>query len=107
MLDIFDSGVNRAFTEIIVGTLTTIIISVIVSNGLVPYYFILYFHLSSIVGMIVLIQKMRYWATFYIVGWLFGAIILAYSGLLPITDILIYVIPLVFLVYRFKIYEKS
>lgn len=100
MSDKFDSGFNRASSEIVGGLITPIIISSFVSTGLFPSYFIWFFHLLSIVDMISLIKAMSFWATSYIVGWLFGVIILAYSGLLAITDILIYLIPLVFLVYR-------
>ena len=101
MLDKFDYGFNRAIDEIIGGILTSIIVSVFVSTGLIPSSFIWCFQLLNVFGTIILIQKMRYWATSYIFGWLIGVIILTYSGLLAIIDILIYFIPLlVFLVYR-------
>ena len=100
MSDKFDSGLSHAFTEIVVGLITPIFISSILSTELVPSYFIWFFHLLSIIDMISLIKEMSFWATSYIVGWLFGIIILAYSGLLVIIDFLIYLIPLVFLVYK-------
>ena len=101
MSDKFGSGLNRAFEEIFGGLLASIILSSFVSTGLIPSYFIWLIHLSSIVNMIVFIQKMPYWATFYSVGWLIGVIILANTGLLTIIDILINFIPVVFLVVRF------
>lgn len=100
MSDKFDSGFSRAFSEIVVGLIIPILISSFVSTGLFPSYFIWVFHLLSIVDMISLIKAMSYWATSYILGWLFGVIILANSGLLAITDILVYLIPLAFLIYR-------
>lgn len=100
MLDKFDYGLKHAFSEIIPEIATPIIVSVFISTGLFPSYFIWFFHLLSIVDMIVLIQKMSYWATSYIIGWLVGAIILATTGLLTILDFLIYLIPIGFLVYR-------
>jgi hypothetical protein len=100
MLDKFDYGLERAFSEIIGGLVTTIIISSFISTGLIPSYFIWLFHLLNIVDMIVLIQKMPYWATSYSVGWLIGVIILTNTGLLTILDILINFIPLAYLVYR-------
>ena len=100
MLDKFNYGLERAFSEIIGGILTSIIVTSLVSTGLFPSYFIWFFHLSNIVGMIILIQKMPYWATSYIIGWLIGVIILASTGLLEIIDILIYFVPLLYLVYR-------
>ncbi len=106
MLDKFDYGLNRAFSEIIGGLVASILLSIFVSTGLIPSYFIWLFHLLNIVDMIFLIQKMPYWATSYSVGWLFGVIILANTGLLTIIDIMINLIPLVFFVYRLlkKIY---
>ena len=100
MSDKFDYGLNRAFEEIIGGLIASIIVSSLVSTGLIPSYFIWLFHLLNIVDMIVFIQKMPYWATSYSVGWLIGVIILANTGLLTIIDILINLIPFVFLVYR-------
>ena len=101
MLDKIYYGLNRAFDEIIGGLVISIIISILVGTGLIPLYLILLFHLINIIDMIVLIKKMPYWATSYSVGWLIGVIILAYTGLLTIIDILINLIPLVFLVVRF------
>ena len=98
----FEYGLNRALVEIVEGLITSIVISSFVSAGLFPSYFILFFHVLSAIGMIVLIQKMPYWATNYIFGWLFGVIILATSGLLVIPEILIYLIPLGFLVNRYR-----
>ena len=85
----FDSGLNRIFGEIIGGLIASIIISSFVGTGLIPFYYIWFFYLLNIIDMIVLIQKMPYWATSYSVGWLIGVIILANTGLLPIIDILI------------------
>ncbi len=104
MLDKFDSGFNHASSKIIGGILNSIIISSFASTEIFPSYTIWLIHILGIVGMGVFIQKMSYWATSYIFGWLLGVIILASSGLLAITDILIYLIPLVFLIYRLRIY---
>ena len=96
----FDSGFNRAFSEIVVGLIIQIIISSFFSIGLIPSYFIWFFHLLSIIDMLSLIKETSFWATSYVVGWLFGVIILTYSGLLTIIDFLIYLIPLGLLVYK-------
>ena len=100
MLDKFEEGFNRAISEIVVGLIIPITISSLVSTGLIPYYSILILYLIGIGGTINLIREMSLWATSYIVGWLIGIFILAYSGLLTPIDILLYLIPLVFLVYR-------
>ena len=99
MLDKFDYGLKRAFSEIIPEIGTPIIVSIFISTGLIPSYVIWFFYLLSIVDILVLIQKMSYWATSYMIGWLVGVIILATTGLLTILDLLIYLIPIVFLVY--------
>jgi hypothetical protein len=99
MLDKFDYGLKRAFSEITPGIATPIIVSIFISAGLIPSYVIWFFYLLSIVDMLVLIQKMSYWATSYMVGWLVGVIILATTGLLTILEVLIYLIPIGFLVY--------
>lgn len=99
MLDKFEYGLKRAFSEIIPEIGTPIIVSIFISTGLIPSYVIWLFYLLSIVDMLVLIQKMSYWATSYMVGWLVGVIILATTGLLTILEVLIYLIPIVFLVY--------
>lgn len=96
----FGSGFDRAFSEIAGGLIIPIFISSLVSTGLFPPYSIWILFFISIVGMISLIKEMSLWATSYIVGWLFGVIILAYSGLLTIIEFLIYLIPLVYLVYK-------
>ncbi|KKN64290.1 hypothetical protein LCGC14_0493350 [marine sediment metagenome] len=102
MLDKFEDGLDLALGEI-VGVLTTpIFISIFVSLRLFPSYFIWIFNLISIGGMISLIREISFRATTYIVGWFVGIFILAYSGLLAPIDILIYLIPLVFLVYKAK-----
>ena len=100
MLDKFNYGLKRAFSELIPEIAIPITVSIFISAGLFPSYSIWFFHLVSIVDMIVLIQKMPYWATSYIIGWLVGIIILATTGLLTILDFLIYLIPIGFLVYK-------
>ena len=102
MSDKFGSGFNRAISEIAGGLILPIFISILVSTGLFPPYSIWILFFISIVGMISLIKEMSLWATSYIVGWLFGVIILATSGLLVIPEILIYLIPLGFLVNRYR-----
>jgi hypothetical protein len=91
-LEKFEQGLKRAFTEVIPEIVIPILISSFISTGLFPFYFILFFDLLSVGAMISLIQKMSYWATSYIIGWIVGIIILAPTGLLTIIDLLIYLI---------------
>ncbi len=100
MSDYFDSGLERPFLELVAGLIISIVISGLVSSGLIPYYSIWIYHLYNLYGMIRLIKEMSIWKIPYIAGWLVGAFILAYSGLLGI-DFLIYLIPLVYLGFRF------
>ena len=100
LFDKFGDGLDHAIEEIIVGIFVSILVSSSVRTGLIPSNFAWVFHLLSIVGTIVFIQKVPYWATTYCVGWLVGVIILANTGLLTIIDILINFIPLGILVFR-------
>ena len=100
MLDKFNYGLKRAFSELIPEIAIPITVSIFISARHFPSYSIWFFHLVSIVDMIVFIQKMPYWATSYIIGWLVGIIILATTGLLTILDFLIYLIPIGFIVYK-------
>lgn len=100
MLVKFEEGLKRALLEMFGGLIIPITISSLVGTGSIPYYSIWILYLIDIGGTINLIREMSFWATSYIVGWLIGIFILANYGLLTPLDILIYLIPLVFLGYR-------
>jgi len=95
----FDESISAAISEIVVGLIPPIIISSFIGAGLGDFVWI--FHIASIVGTTVLILEMPHWATTYIIGWLFGIFILVGTGLLVITDILICIILIGILVFRF------
>ncbi len=97
----FDCGLDRAIKEIVGGIITTFIVSAFISAGLIPSGFIGIFHVVNIAGIIVLIEKMSYWGTNYIIGWIIGVFIFMSTNLLSIFDILIYVfVPVYFIVKR-------
>lgn len=102
--DKFNIGFDYAIEQIFGGIVTSVLVDVVVSTGLIPSYFIWYFHLLNIAGMISLILAMPLWATSYIVGWLVGVFIMAYSELLTIGEITVYIIPIVILILRFLKY---
>jgi len=97
MSDKYGSGLSGAISEIGLGLAIPIIVSSLVSTGYLPPYSI---WIISIVGTVSLIKEMSRWANSYMVGWLVGVIILAYSSLIPIIDFLIYLLPGFILVYR-------
>jgi len=105
MLDKFEGGFNNALVEMLEGLIPPILISCLASAGLFPFYLVLGFHILSIIGMISLIEEISLRKTSYIVGWLFGVFLLAYTGILPLIDFLIYLIPIGYLVYKKK-YRK-
>ncbi|MHA2179981.1 MAG: hypothetical protein ACXAAH_01010 [Promethearchaeota archaeon] len=104
---------SEAPSEILDGILISTIVSTfagvmssLVDTGIIPSYFILFFHLLNLSinvrETIVFIEKIQYWATSYSLGWLVGVIILADYGLLTNIDILIsIIIPIVFIILRF------
>jgi hypothetical protein len=97
----FDCGFDRAIKEIFVGIIATIFVYYIVDTGLLPLNFIWLFHLSNIICMIILIEKMSYWGSSYLLGWVVCGIIFITTDLLSVLDLLIYfVVPVYFIVKR-------
>ena len=97
----FGYGVRRTISEIVAGIVTSTILVVFVNSGLLNPSFMLLFHLINILSTIALIFAMPFWATNYILGWLFGLWIMFSSGLVGISELLVYLVPLVILIIRF------
>ena len=96
----FEDGYQRAVSVIGV-VITAIILNAFIFLGLLDPSFILYFKLLNMLALIALVLTMPYWGTFYLIGWLFGLIIMVKSGLVSILDFIIYFgIPLVILIIR-------
>jgi len=95
-------GFKRAVSEIIGGIVAYYFIAALISTGLIPPYFVLLFHLVNVLSTILLVFAMPFWATSYILGWLFGLGIMYQSGVIGILDLLIYLVPLVILAIRFS-----
>jgi hypothetical protein len=90
----FEYGFNRAVKEIIGGLVSSVFVEAFVSSGLIPPSFMLLFHLSNAIGTLFLILAMPFWATAYILGWLFGLWVMSESGMVNLFDFLAYFIPL-------------
>jgi len=97
----FEYGFSRAITEIVTGIVLAVVLEAFVTSGLIPYSYVLLFHLLNVVSTIAFIFAIPYWATSYIIGWLIGLTIMSRSGLIGALDFIIYLIPLFFLIARF------
>jgi len=97
----FEYGMKRAISEIVAGIITSTVLIAFVNSELLNPSFMLLFHLINILSTIALIFAMPFWATSYILGWLFGLWIMFSSGLVGILEFLVYLVPLVILIIRF------
>jgi len=93
-------GFRRAITEMVSGIVVAVILQAFVSSGLIPYSYVLLFHLVNIVSTIALVFAIPYWATSYIIGWLIGLAIMSRSGLIGTLEFVIYFIPFFVLIAR-------
>lgn len=62
--------------------------------------------LAGIISTITIIMKMPYWGTLYMLGWIIGFLFFWYSGLVNLTDTLLYTVPSV-IVLAIKPYKKA
>jgi len=94
-------GFQRAIYEIVTGFILSLILNIFASNGLLSPSWIHYFQLLNLLLTIALISAMPYWGTGYLIGWLFGLIIMAKVGLVGFQDFLVYfIIPVIIMVRR-------
>jgi hypothetical protein len=98
----FGYGIDRAIGEIIGGSVTSLIVDVFISSGLLPPAYAVLFSIVNMLGTIAFILAMPYWGTFYLLGWLVGLWIMSQAGMVGILDAAVYFgVPLVVLVMRF------
>jgi hypothetical protein len=97
----FGYGVGRAISEIVAGIVTSTILVAFMNSGLLNPSFMLLFHLINILSTIALIFAVPFWATSYILRWLFGLWIMFSSRLVGILELLVYLVPLIILIIRF------
>jgi apolipoprotein N-acyltransferase len=96
----FEYGVKRAISEVLAGIITYAIFSAFLSSGLIPPGFVLLFHLLNALSTAAFVRAVPFWATAYILGWLFGLGLMCVSGLVSFLDFLVYLVPLAVLVAR-------
>jgi hypothetical protein len=85
-------GLRRAITEVIMGFVTSYIVSALVNSGLILPQYKLLFDLMNILAIISLIYVIPYWGTTYLTGWLIGMMIMIQSGLLDAWEFVIYLL---------------
>ena len=101
------NGMYRLFDELLVGLLVPPIVSALISTGSLPYYFILIIYGVLVYETYSLIREMTSWKVLYIIGWLAGLFILIPYGLLTPLDVIIFLFPVVVLLYRFYRWIKD
>ena len=84
----FQHGVQRAFTEGVGGLVISVFASSFFSAYGVPSAIIL-FNVISILSIVFLIDKMTYWSLTYIVGWLFGLLVIG-AHVFSLIEFLLY-----------------
>jgi len=96
-----EHGLKRAITEIVGGFITSAIISAFVKSEILDPSFILLFHLLNVILILSLLLKMKYWGTSYLLGWLFGLLLMSQTGLIGTLELLIYfAVPIIYIIIR-------
>jgi len=93
-------GLKDPFLGLILGlALPPIIMSFLAIYGLTQYIWI--YHLVSIgITLYAILQEIPKWRTSYSFGWLIGTLIIIYTGLGTIIDILTCILLIGFLIFR-------
>jgi len=95
-----ESGFKRAITEVVTGVIVVVIIDAVVNFYKVGWITIL-FNVLSIILIIFLIDKIKYWSIGYLIGWLFGLALIS-SLLTPWEIGLYFAIGIPLLIFKFK-----
>ena len=96
-----EHGFRRVITEIIVGLIPSIFITALAESKTLDSSSLPLFHLASIAFSILLIIKMKYWSTKYLIGWVIGISIMIMSGLVGTFEAALYfLVPLTILIRR-------
>jgi hypothetical protein len=104
----FRYGAKRAVNEIISGVITSLIIDAFAISGFLTPDFVFLFGLLNVIGVTTLILTMFYWGITYLLGWIFGVLLLLDSGLIGVFDIIIYLgIPLAVLILKIMWLKES
>ena len=105
-----EHGFERGVARIVEAVVVAAIYSAFVEAGFVPKIYFTLFNMASIVALVFLIDKSRYWSFGYLAGWILGIIIslnaLLQTEFLGWFDLLIYGATMVGAVYlRVKIHS--
>lgn len=95
MSDDIQSGLHSAITEILEGIVLSVILGIIPAIPNVPSYYvgiIQWIEVFYLVAGILVILAMESWKFWYLVGWLFGMMIMSTAGLIESWLFIIYVI---------------
>ena len=91
-----DSGINRAIKDIIDGFVIAVIIrSILGAYNL--YFLVVIFDIASIIAIIYLFEKMKYWSILYSIGWIIG--VLLFISILSPNEVILYVVIFVIVIY--------
>jgi len=97
----FEHGVQRIFSEVISGFVMSVWVDALAKAGLLNASYVFLFKFMSLMCALALISVMSYWGSLYLLGWLFGLLVLAQTGLIGPVDFLIYFVPpLIILILR-------
>jgi len=99
-----EHGYSRAIREIMGSTIILLTLDnmydVVLSDWL-PVSWLLLLKFSFALSLITLPYVMQYWGTNYLIGWVFGVMILTIAGLVDALEVIIYLgIPLIILIIR-------
>lgn len=90
----FEHGVERAVGMVVEAIVVAVLFSAFIEAGLIPKIYFTLFNLVSIVGLILLIEKAKYWGFGYLAGWILGLVFslstLIQTEFLGLFDLLLY-----------------
>lgn len=66
----FEHGVERAFEMVIETLVVAALFTAFIKSGIIPKWVFVLFNLVSIIGLVFLIDKIRYWSFGYLAGWI-------------------------------------
>ena len=97
----FRYGIRRAITEVVSGIVTSGILIAFVDSGLLDPFYTFLFNLLNMAGTASLILMMPFWGTTYLLGWMFGLVIMLDCGLVGILELMLYlIVPVSILILR-------
>ncbi|WP_159903642.1 hypothetical protein [Salinirussus salinus] len=90
----FPDGLERGFGMIIEAVIVAAIFSAFIESGLIPKWVFVAFNIVSIVALVFLIDKSRYWSFGYLAGYVIGVVFslstLMSTEFLGILDVILY-----------------